>query len=324
MIAERRNQLAIGLMLALTHTLAMGSEPNQPAIELEFAEMGSWQQITVEKAPPIAPTYAADFVVQWRFEPAGEPNAADLLSTPAGKSLSAIQRELLKSERRLWLSSRVSKTQMWRHDMPFGSARYTTYAVGEEDAKRMGRAVLEFLIREEKEAARRMKKELLNKLTAMQSKLREDVAKTKEEIQVKATRVTDAEKKYEDAVRNSPYSLHPGNEVPREVLKTISEMDKMLDLLNIEIVGIQSKLAAIKKYSDENEGLGRGSLVMTLRELAIRQEIELVGAESRRQATMTVKNREEALYHLFQTLCDLEQEVRNLEGEVREAHKQIE
>ena len=324
MIAERRNLLAIGLILALTHTSAVGSEPNQPAIELEFREDGGWRKVTFEEPPPIPPSHAAYFIVQWRFEPTSEPNAADLLSTPTGKSFSTLQRELLKLEKHLWLKSQISKTYMSDHDMPFGSTRYTAYAVGEEDAKKMGRAALEFLIRKEKDGARRMKKDHLERLLAMQSELRETVAKAKEDLEVKQEEVSIADQKYEDAIRNSSYSLHPTSRVAGEVLKTMSEMDKMLDLLNIEIVGIQSKLSAIKEYSDQNDVMGHETLRYAVREMAIRQEVELVGAESRRQATMTVKNREEALYHLFHTLCDLEQEVRNLEGEIREAHKQIE
>ena len=324
MIAPKKTQLTIGLVLALTYVSVIGSEPNQPAIKLEFLESPAHLEIVLEKSPPITPSYVAEFVVQWQFEPTGEPNAADLLNTSAGKSFSALQRELLKSEKQNWLHSAISKTNMWRHDMPFGSARYRAFAVSEEEAKKMGRAVMEFLIREEAVVARRIKKDLLEKLTAMKSKFRESIAKTEEEIEVKATEATGAEKKYEDAVRNSPYSLHPTSQVPRAVLNTISEMDKMLDLLNIEIVGIQSKLSAIKKYEGENEVAGSDTLRLTLRELAIRQEIELVGAESRRQATMTVKKREEVLYHLYQTLCDLVQEVRNLEDNVRQAYEQIE
>ena len=323
MIAKQKTQLAIGLILSFTYASGICSEPNQPAIELKFLSSASLLDVALENSPPIKPTNAAVFTVQWRFEPTGEPNVADLLTTSAGKSFSARQRELLKTEQNLWLDSSISETYMSKNDMPFGSATYTAFAVSEQDAKKMGRAVLEFLIREEKETARRMKKDHLEKLTTMQSKLREDMAKAKEEIEAKEREVSSAKKEYEGAVRSSPYSLHPANEVPREVLKTISEMDKMLDLLNIEIVGIQSKLSAIKRYSNENETLGRGTLVMTLREMAIRQEIELISAESRQQATMTIKKREEVLYNLFETLCGIEQEVRNLEDKVKQITNRI-
>lgn len=323
MITPGKTQLAIGLIFALTHASAIGSEPNNPAIELEFFEISGQQQITLEKPPPIPPSKATLFIVQWRFEPTSEPNVGDLLKTSAGKSFSALQRELLKTDQNLWLENRTSKTFMSEHDMPYGSVKYIAFAVSVEDAKKMGLALMEFLVRSEKETARRMKKDHLERLSAMQSKLKESMAKAKEQIEAKQNEESIAEQKYEDAVRNSPYSLHPTSRVAGEVLKTISEMDKMLDLLNIEIVGIQSKLSAIKKYSDENDVLGSNTLRLTLRELAIRQEIELVGAESRRQATMTVKRREEVLYHLFEALCDIEQEVRTLEDRVKQTEKEI-
>jgi hypothetical protein len=323
MITPGKTQLAIGVVLAFTYTPAMGSEPNQPAIELEFLITGAPLPVSFDTGPPTKPSYAAYFTVQWRFEPTGEPNAADLLKTSAGKSFSDRQRELLDTEQGFWLESKMSETYVSGHDMPYGSATYTAYAVGQESAKKMGRALLEFLIRDEKAATRSMKKDLIERLSAMQSKLKEGMAKTNKEIEAKKSEVSIAHKKYEDAIRSSTYSLQPINLVAGEVLKTISEMDKTLDLLNIEIVGIQSKLSAIKEYSDEDDVRASSSLRLTLREMAIRQEIELVGAESRRQATMTVKRREEVLYHLFETLCDIEKEVRSLEDSVKQTEKEV-
>jgi hypothetical protein len=97
-------------------------------------------------------------------------------------------------------------------------------------------------------------------------------------------------------------------------------MDKMLDLLNIEIIGIQSKLSAIKKHSDENKKLSRGSIVMMLEELAIRQEIELVGAESRKQAIMSVKRREEALYNQYEAYRDFKNDIERLNRNISRAN----
>jgi len=44
MIVPGKTQLAIGLILALTSASTMGSEPNQPAIELEFQISRSLRQ----------------------------------------------------------------------------------------------------------------------------------------------------------------------------------------------------------------------------------------------------------------------------------------
>ena len=207
--------------------------------------------------------------------------------------------------------------------MPYGSAIYRASAVSKENARKMARAVVEFLIRDEEASVRRMKKRHIEKLSRIQDELKGAIAGVKEQIKAKGSEVPAAYQKYEDAIRNSPYSLHPSSQVPDEVRKTIFEMDKMLDLLNIEIVGIQSKLSAIKKYSDENEAMGRGTLVMTLREMAIRQEIELLGAESRRQAIMTVKRREEALYSQYEAFRDLKNEIETLKSDVQHDQREL-
>jgi hypothetical protein len=126
-----------------------------------------------------------------------------------------------------------------------------------------------------------------------------------------------------DAVENSPYSLHPSESVPGEVRKTIFEMDKMLDILNIEIVGIQSKLSAIKKYSSQSDVRNSETLSTTLKEMTIRQEIDLVGAESRRHAIMGVKRREEALYSKYEAYLDLKSEITTLKDNVNQDGEEI-
>jgi hypothetical protein len=321
MITLKKMQLAIGLTLAFTYASAIGSEPNLPKIEIEFVTRGS-SETEFDKRPPIIPSYAAVFTVQWRFEQTNEPNASDLLKTSAGKTLSALQRELLKTEQAFWLDYTVHKTPMG-DDPPFGAATYVARAVSEEDAKKMAYALVEFLIRDEKAGTRRMKEKHIQKLSEMQNELRERMEKVKEEIGRKGSEVPGAYRRYMDAVRNSPYSLHPSSRVPDEVRKTIFEMDKMLDVLNIEIAGIQSKLSAIKKYSSQSEVRDSETLSTTLKEMAIRQEIELVGAESRRQAIMGVKRREEALYHQYEAFRDLKSEIATLEYSVKRDEKEL-
>ncbi|HUT45199.1 MAG TPA: hypothetical protein VMX36_02895, partial [Sedimentisphaerales bacterium] len=282
MISLKKMQLAIGLTLAFTYASAIGSEPDLTKIKLEFVTREPCVA-EFDKLPPIIPSYAAVFTVQWRFEQTNEPNASDLLKTSAGKTLSALQRELLKTERVFWLGCKVYKSKIPRYDIPFGSATYVARAVSEEDSKKTARALVEFLIGDEKASTQRLKEKHVQKLLGMQNEIRERMEKVKEEIERKGNEVPGAYQKYKEAIQNSPYSLHTSSQVPDEVRKTISEMDKMLDVLNIEIAGIQSKLSAIKKYSEEKDVLQSQTLKLTLREMAIRQEIELVGAESRRQ-----------------------------------------
>ena len=330
MIVPKKMQLAIGLTLAFTYASAIGSEPNLPKIELEFVTKGSLVyeiefslEAGFEKPPPIKPYFAAIFTVQWRFEQTNEPNVSDLLKTSAGKTMSALQRELLKTEQAFWLDCKIRKNPMMWDDIPFGSATYVARAVSEEDAKKMAYALVEFLIRDEKAGTRHMKEKHIRKLSQMQNEIRERIEKAKEEIERKGNEVPVAHQKYMDAVRNSPYSLHPSSQVPDEVRKTIFEMDKMLDVLNIEIAGIQSKLSAIRKYSSQREVRDSETLSTTLKEMAIRQEIELVGAESRRRAIMGIKRREEALYNQYEALRDLKSEIGTLEYSVKQDEEEL-
>jgi hypothetical protein len=322
MNAPKKMQLTISLILAFTYASAIGSEPVLMKIKLEFVTREPCVA-EFDKLPPIIPSYAAVFTVQWCFEQTNEPNVSDLLKTSAGKTLSALQRELLKTERVFWLGCKVDKFKFPRYDIPFGSATYVARAVSEEDAKKMAHALVEFLIRDAKASTRRMKEEHIQKLSGMQNEIRERMEKVKEEIERKGNEVPDANQKYIDAVQNSPYSLHTSSQVPDEVRKTISEMDKMLDVLNIEIAGIQSKLSAIKKYSSQRDIRDSETLRTTLKEMAIRQEIELVGAESRRQAIMGVKRREEALYQQYVAFRDLKSEIGTLEYSVKQDEKEL-
>lgn len=315
MIAPKKMQLAIGLTLAFTYASTIGSEPNQTTPVLEFDTKLGTYSLRFAKPPPIVPTYMAYFDVSWRFAEPNEPNAADLLKTSAGRSFSDRQRDLLETEKAFWLAGTVSRRGVSGSEFGeygWGGRTYRIYAVSEADIKKMVLAVVEFVAGKGTENARRS----VERLKEIQPQLRTSISKTKEEIKAKSGQLPRVYQKYMDAIHNSPYSKHPPSQVPDEVRKTMFEMDKMLDVLNIEIVGVQSKLSAINKYSDQKDVLGSQTLTLTLREMAIRQEIELVGAESRRQAIMSVKRREEALYNQYEAYRDLKNEIVNLENSV--------
>ena len=322
MISVKQIRLTISLILICMSTLVLSAEPNHPVIELEFVtEDRAPVETEFDRRPPIVPSYMAEFGVQWCFERIAEPNATDLLNTSAGKTLSVLQRELLRTESVFWLRFEISKTEMSRHDMPFGYALYEARAVSEEDAKKMAYAIVEFLTRGENASTRRMKKNHIEKLSAMREELRKKVAEKKEERKLKASETTAAYQKYKEAVANSPYSLYPSDEVQGEVRKTIIEMDKMLDTLDIEIVGIQSKLSVIKKYASQSEVRTSETLSTTLKEMAIREEIELAGAESRRQAIMDIKRRE--VYNQLEAYSDLSSKLDILDDIVRQDENEL-
>ena len=304
MIISKRYRFAIGLILAGSCLPVLSADPNKPQTKLRFAV--SAMPLTtsrVEKQAPILPTYMARFTVRWYFAPPDDPNRADLLKTPAGKTLSDLQQEFMRGKQAYWLWSpdqdMLYDYEIMGLEVPQGHKAYHAYAVSEEDAFTMAAALVEFMTETGTDKARRGMQTHIEKLSERQRQLRATITKTKEEAAAKNNEVESARQEYEQAVRSSLYSLQRVSDVPNELRKTILEMDRMLNVLNIEIVGIKSKISAIKKYSTQKDVLNSRTLTLTLREMAIREEIELVGAESRSRAITNAKERQEALYDLY-------------------------
>jgi len=259
------------------------------------------------------------FTVRWYFAPPDDPNRADLLKTPAGKTLSDLQQEFMRGKQADWLLSPDDEDMVYDYEImgfvgsevPQGHKAYHAYAVNKEDAFAMAAALVEFMTEMGTEKARRGKQQHTEKLSERQRQLRATTTKAKKEATAKDNEEESAYQEYVQAVRGSLYSLHRVSDVPNALRQTILEMDKMLDVLQIEIAGIESKISAIKKYSVQNVK-GQQSLKLALREMAIREEIELVGAESRRQAIMNVKERQETLHDLYEKFLALKGEAADL------------
>lgn len=330
MTSFRNIPLLVYVIVVCSVSTGFGAEPNLPEVSLRFRRSSSVSAIEFEKTPPIKPSFTAEFKVEWAFAEPNDPNGADLLKTSAGKSFSSGQIDLLKTDRSFWMNRsiftrlRMSDSQIERHlgslepgleRYAWGRANYTVRAVSNQDVERMVCALLEFLAGKGAEQARHN----YERLEAIQPQLEPIIAEAREKREAKGSEVSVTYQKYMDAIRNSPYSKYNSDDVPDEVRKTIFEMDKMLDVLNIEIVGIQAKLAAINKHSQAKDVQQSQTLALTLREMAIRQEIELVGAESRRQAIMSVKRREEALYNQYEEYRDLKAEVDDLTQNISRA-----
>lgn len=331
MVTSKRYRLAIGLILAGSCLPGLSVEPNEPQIKLKYSVVkGAVLTSRFEKEAPILPAYMARFTVRWYFAPPDDPNVTDLLETPAGKTLSVLQQEFMKSNQANWLWSHVEDA---RYDyevmgfiglkVPQGHKGYHAYAVSREDAFTMAAALVEFMAETGTDKARRGVQQHIEKLSEKQRQLRARVTKTKEEAAAKDNKAESVHKEYEEAVRDSFYSLQRVSDVPNELRKTILEMDRMLNVLNIEIVGIKSKISAIKKYSTQKDVLNSKTLTLTLREMSIREEIELAGAESRSHAIINVKERQEALYDLYEKSLTLKGESDDLTKSIKRDENNI-
>ena len=333
MIKSRRWQLLISVLFILLCVPVMtrgankieentGSqvreEPEQPARKLEFKAGGMPKSWVIEKSEdptPLIPRYMAELNIRWYHGEPNDPNGTALLETSAGKSLSDLQRDFIRAERAIVVASdtrRWYSSQLGR--FPWGRKRYSLFAVSEADAKKMAFALVEFLAQRGNTNAQHRMKNHLQKLLDVQKQTTEKIAQAKEQLPDKENESTAALGKYKDAVKNSIYSLHSLNEVPDELKKTIFDMNKMLETLNIEIAGIKAKISAIERYTSHRDVLNTPDLKGMLAQMTIRENIELIGAETRRKAILDGKKRREYLYGLYIHRSDLEKECVRLSG----------
>jgi len=347
MIKSRRWQLTISVLFVLFGVLAMtrgankveentGSqvreEPEQSAMKLEFKadqRQQSWVMKKSEDPTPVIPRYMAELYIRWYHGEPNDPNGTALLETSAGKSLSDLQRDFIRAERGIVITSartgarpgaRPGRYSSQLENFPWGRKRYAFFAVSEADAKKMAFASVEFLAQRGNKNAQRRMKNHIQKLLDVQKQTTEKIAQAKEQLPDKENELTTAFGKYKDAVKNSNYSLHSLGEVPDELRKTIFDMNKMLDTLNIEIAGSRAKISAIERYASHKDVLNSPDLKGMLAQMTIRENIELIGTETRRKAILDGKKHREYLYGLYNHRMDLEKEcVRLRDGSTRGA-----
>lgn len=341
MIKSRRWQLIISVLFILLCVSVMtrgankveentGSqvreEPNQPARKLEFKADQRQLSWVIEKSDdptPVIPIYMAFLEIRWYHGEPNDPNGTALLETSAGKSLSDLQRDFIRAERAIVVrcdktiarpGAKPGRYSSHLENFPWGRKRYSLFAVSEADAKKMAFALVEFLAQRGNMNAQRRMKNHIQKLLDVQKQTTEKTAQVKEQLPDKENESTAAFDKYKDAVKNSNYSLHSLDEVPDELRKTIFDMNKMLDTLNIEIAGIRAKISAIERYTSHKDVLNTPDLKGMLVQMSIRENIELIGAETRRKAILDGKKRQEYMYGLYNHRRDLGKECVRLAG----------
>ncbi|KPL21506.1 MAG: hypothetical protein AMJ75_09850 [Phycisphaerae bacterium SM1_79] len=333
MIRSRRWQLTLSVLLVWVCVPAMirgadkleknaGSqvreEPNQPASKLEFKTDQKQRPWVIEKSEdpaPVIPRYVAELYIRWYHAQPNDPNGTALSETSAGKSLSDLQRNFVKTQQAIVVDSAgVGKYSSNIGKFPFGRKRYSLFAVSEADAKKMASAVVEFLAQRGTTNAQRRMKSHIQKLLDLQKETTRRVAQAKEQLADKDDESTAAYGKYQESVKNSTYSLHSLADVPDELRKTIFEMNKMLDSLDIEIAGMKAKISAVDQYTRTHghELSNSPELKSMLAQMSIRENIELIGAETRRRAILGSKKGREHLYGLYNHWRDLEKECNSL------------
>jgi len=161
-------------------------------------------------------------------------------------------------------------------------------AVSEADAKRMAQAYLDGLEKNAKAKTLEVQQALAetkNKLAQMEA----DLPKKQAELKIC--------KEQFDPLKKARCEFGDLHEAIQSAKQTIAEMDKMLDTLEIELVGLREKVKAIESFRKPNQTL-HGQVQARLDEMFVEFMIEQSGLEARREKAALIRAKEERFLRL--------------------------
>ncbi|MGD8501929.1 MAG: hypothetical protein PVJ86_14855 [Phycisphaerales bacterium] len=316
MIRSRKHQFVISFILACLCTTAVGAELNEAKTDLIFEINNKKSQAwLIDRSRrggrgPIRPTHVAVFHIRRPHEdmPSSHEGILKILKTSAGQSLSQQQQKFLTASDALTWWGIVD---VQNHDTVL------VYAVSEEDAKKTVQAYLEVPINNAKARVQEYE-EFLNEH-------KERISEINKELPEKRKQAKAAESKYKE-IKNARYFSFEDGEAYEKAQKTMLQMDNMLDVLEIELAGIQEKLKSIEKFRS-TKSLGGHRLsdetLDKLDQMLVEQMIELRSAEARKEATHRIRNREKAFLDFFSRWDSLNTELNQLTAKLNNSEKNL-
>jgi len=282
-------------------------DPNRPQL---------WRGTHPDKSGqgPVKPTHVAIFHIRRPHVdmPSGYPGILQILKTAAGQSLSEQQQEFITaSDAITW----------WGIDAIKNHDTVLLYAVSQEDAKKMAQAYLE--IHENEINARRQEYEQYVK------DRKKEIIEINKVLPEKQKQADEMEPKYMEIKKTRYFSLSD-DEAYKTAKETMLEMDKMLDILEIDLAGIREKMAILHEYRktpqdmqaiDRRRKLPDGML-LKLEQMFVEQTIELKSVEARKQAATKIRNRDKTFVELFIRWKNLKDEMFKLKANLENAEKQ--
>jgi chromosome segregation ATPase len=191
---------------------------------------------------------------------------------------------------------------------------FRLYAVSEEDVRKMIEAFIEILT----ERPNRIRLEYAAKLR----KYQEEMAKAKGLLPGKEALLPSVKAEYD----KNKESAHPfsadDTEAVEHAKRTMLEMNRMLDGLEVELAGIREKLNVINDYWSKRGEMSEAALAK-LQEMEIEQMIELRGAEARKKATVGTQKREKEFLELFNQWTTLDNEVKRFKSTIDSCEKNL-
>lgn len=319
MIKSKTHKLLIALILVCTCGVILSAEPNEAKTEVKF-EMKSFQEarmlLRLNMQPPYGSTHYAVLFVRgdWKYYRNRAP-IESVLETSAGRAMSQQQRDIISNQSIKW------------RDYGATISNYTyfqLFGISEDDTKKMVEAFMVVAINRANANVQIFEK--------MRTEAKEKIRVINKELPEKQKQLKAAELKYKE-IKNTRYFLFDDEQAYEKARETMLQMYKMLDVLEIELAGIQGKLKSLESYR-RTKRLPRKELsdetVDKLDQMFVEQMVELRGVEARKKAALGIRNREKGFFDLFSQWSNLDSEVGPLQRDLkfsknslREAEKKL-
>jgi chromosome segregation ATPase len=306
--------------------LALCAEPNESKTELKFeisTRLGS--KGLMKFTGPVKPKYVAKFSMSdlsqigQEFDVHRDYPALTkmILATSVGQSMSEIQKELLKADRVISTSISIVEEQMYNVE----KTEFGLYAFTIDDAKNMSRALIEILSKIACEKQPPMLEKFINERKLKLQEHQERIADTKKKLSEKEPELKPAESAYKKLKNTDQYKTLADTEAYEKAKETITQMNKMLSILEIELSGIQEKLVIIEKYR-ESDKFSKATLEK-LEQMFVEQMVELRGVIGRKEAALKLRNQDKQFCDFFDAWTSLESEVKHLRNRLRNDEKRV-
>ena len=292
MIKSGKHQLVIAMILAFISFSASGVEPNLPKTKPRFEINSEKQQWQVEGGKigkgPIKPTHVAELFLPYSDEYSPNSNLQRImrmLKTFSGRSIS--------SEQRVFLSASTVKDAISiidRGDTVRRHYHIRLYAMSELDARKIAEAFIE---------AMADKAEKIGIYKERIRMLQEEIFRTNKKILDKEAETEVALANFRENITNVHYLSTD------EAKQAISELNTMLNNLDIELAGMKAKLQAIQEHQfrqkairnknleERTERINRDGILLKLEDMLIDLLIELKVADARKETATEIRMRAE-------------------------------
>jgi hypothetical protein len=326
MIKSRKHQLVTVVLLACICIPLLGAEPDETKRDLEFEIRSDDEQkwtYDFEQRPGypgyrtgfndkdyfekdgIIPTHVAIMIIKHVRVP--RIYFTEISNNPIGRTMSKQQQKFIAEA-----NGRIRNLHRLEEGFEF-----RWYAVSQEDAKKMAQAFID--VWNTKVNTK------LQPLLKQQQELQEKIAKIKKMLPEKLKQAQEVASKCKE-IKDSIYFSN--SDAIKKAKETIIQMANMLDVLEIELAGIQEKLSAIEEYR-KPKGLTDhlryreipSSIIEQLDKMYVEQIVEFRGVESRKKTALNIQSRENGFLDLFFQKSNLEASGRALKKNLNDSEK---